>query len=284
MKNTGNSKQTAVIYTRVSTESQKDEGFSLNDQEAKLKTYCIKHNIEILEHYQDDHSAKTFNRPAFQRFMEDVRMGKIKPSLFLCVRIDRFSRNMMAGFEMIKELKSKKIEVRFLENNYELDSPESLIPYVLNMLLPQVENERRGLNTKTGMRQAVREGRWVWKAPLGYKNNRLTKLIEIDPATAPLIVEGFKMVEKGVYSADEVRMSLNAKGLKCSKQNFLNILRNVLYKGKLKIEAWKEEPEVIVNGVHKPLISEETFNNVQDVLNGKKKDGQPKRREMKTCP
>jgi predicted site-specific integrase-resolvase len=58
-------KSKAIIYTRVSTDDQKENGFSLQDQEARLRKYCQQNDIEILDHYQDDHSAKNFNRPAF---------------------------------------------------------------------------------------------------------------------------------------------------------------------------------------------------------------------------
>jgi len=60
--------QTAVIYTRVSTDDQRDNGFSLQDQEKRLKDYCKQKNYQIVGHYQEDYSAKTFKRPAFNKF------------------------------------------------------------------------------------------------------------------------------------------------------------------------------------------------------------------------
>ena len=251
---------------------QKDEGFSLADQEHKLRSYCDKHGIEVLIHYQDDHSAKNFDRPEFQKFLLDLKEKRTKPTLFLCVRIDRFSRNMMAGIEMINYLKQRNVEVRFVENNYELDSPESLIPFVLNMLLPQVENERRGLNTKAGMRQGLKEGRWLWKAPIGYLNHKETKTIIIDPIKAPLIKEAFTLISKGIYSVDEVRKMLRPKGITCCKQNFLNTVRNPFYVGKLTVPKSKDEPEVVIKALHEPLITEELFNEVQNVINGRRKN------------
>jgi DNA invertase Pin-like site-specific DNA recombinase len=50
-----------VIYTRVSTEDQKENGFSLQDQERRLIKYCSENNFEVIAHYQDDYSAKNFN-------------------------------------------------------------------------------------------------------------------------------------------------------------------------------------------------------------------------------
>lgn len=165
-------KRKAVIYTRVSTDEQKENGFSLPDQKNRLLKYAHRENIEAIEHYQDDHSAKNFKRPAFTRFLQDLKEKSIKPDLFLCVRMDRFSRNLEESLPMLKTFKNKGIEFRTLENNVSLDTPESLIPFILNMVLPQVDNERRGLNTKVEMRQARREGRWTGAPLKGYTFQR----------------------------------------------------------------------------------------------------------------
>ena len=59
------------------------------------------------------------------------------------------------------------------------------------------------------------------------------------------------------------------------ESTFLDILRNIFYKGKIRVPATKTEPEVIVDGLHTPLVTEELFNTVQDIMDGKRKK-QPK--------
>ena len=95
----------AIIYTRVSTDDQKDYGFSLQDQERSLKAYCRRENIDIVAHYQEDHSAKDFNRPEFQKMLSDVQKKRVIADLFLCVRNDRFSRNAFETLKMLQEFK-----------------------------------------------------------------------------------------------------------------------------------------------------------------------------------
>jgi site-specific DNA recombinase len=262
-----------IIYTRVSTDDQKEFGFSLQDQEARLRKYCDHQGYEIVEHFQDDHSAKDFNRPAFQKMLTALTSKKLKADLFLCVRTDRFTRNMIEGFKMIQELKRLGIDFRVLEGDVKLDQPESLLPFALNMLLPQIENERRGLNTKRGMRQAMKEGRWVNSPPKGYsmiKQNGISQLVRNDEAV--FIIDAFNEVAKGVSSVEEIRKNLFKIGLKCSKAQFYNILKNLTYTGQIKIAAWRDEPEQIVEGIHEALINRELFENVQDVLFGRKKN------------
>ena len=63
-----NEKKIAGIYIRVSTEDQAREGFSLGEQEEKLKTLCKYKEFEVYKVYKDAGiSAKDMkNRPAFQ--------------------------------------------------------------------------------------------------------------------------------------------------------------------------------------------------------------------------
>ena len=69
----------AGIYIRVSTEDQAREGFSLGEQEEKLKQYCKYKEFEIFKIYKDAGiSAKDMeNRPAFKEMLEDMKSGKI---------------------------------------------------------------------------------------------------------------------------------------------------------------------------------------------------------------
>ena len=95
-----------IIYTRVSTEDQKENGFSLQDQERRIKKYCDEQDYDIIAHYQDDSSAKDFNRPQFQKMLTDLREKRIKPSQLICLRMDRFSRSLegtQVSFKVIQE-------------------------------------------------------------------------------------------------------------------------------------------------------------------------------------
>ena len=263
----------AVIYTRVSTDEQKENGFSLQDQEARLRRYCQREDIEVVAHYQDDHSAKNFKRPAFQEMLTNLKENRVSANLFLCIRMDRFSRNLQESLKMIQVLTKLGLEFKVVEGgNFDLETPENLIPFILNMLLPQVENERRGLNTKRGMRQAQREGRWTGTAPNGYKWYRENdKSLLIPNEKAKLVGLAFEEFAKGIYTLEEIRRKLVKKGLKCSRSQFSRLIRNPVYIGKIKIERWKDEPEEIVNGLHEPLIKEELFYEVQNILEGRAK-------------
>ena len=97
-------KKTAVIYTRVSTDAQAEKGYSLRDQEDKLRKYCEHSNITILEHFQEDHSAKDFNRPEWKLLIDYLRKNKNDIDYFMFAKWDRFSRNMEASSKLMLSL------------------------------------------------------------------------------------------------------------------------------------------------------------------------------------
>ena len=109
-----------IIYTRVSTEDQKENGFSLQDQERRLRAYCEREEKTIIAHYQDNYSGKNFNRPQFQMMLTAIKNKNLNASQFFCVRMDRFSRDVSHTLDMIQTLKTLKVDVRFLENDYDL--------------------------------------------------------------------------------------------------------------------------------------------------------------------
>ena len=71
-------KKVAGIYIRVSTEDQAREGFSLPEQEKRLKAMCEYKNYEVYKVYKDAGiSAKIGNkRPAFEELKEDIKNKK----------------------------------------------------------------------------------------------------------------------------------------------------------------------------------------------------------------
>ena len=262
----------ALLYIRVSTDEQAEKGYSLHAQQATLEKYCKNNNIEIAGIYQDDYSAwKGFDRPGYIQMHKFIAANKKTVDHLFVTQWSRFSREMSSSLNEIKKLNALGIEPNAIEQWVDFSIPESQYMLAMYLVAPQVENDRLSIRTKVGMRQAVKEGRWLWKAPQGYKNNKLVKLVEIDIETVSLIKWCFEEYAKGIYSAEEVRAKAIAKGLNLTKQGFLNMLSNPFYIGKIPLSSYKDEPAQLVKGVHEAIISEEIFLIVQQVLKGKRK-------------
>ena len=261
-----------VIYKRVSTDEQAEHGFSLDAQEEKVVKYCKSYGINVLKVFSEDFSAwKGFDRPAYIELKKFLKANKGKVDGVLFTQWSRFSRDITESYNEIKRLKDLGVEPNAIEQWINFSIPENQYLLAIYLAAPQVENDRLSDRTRVGMNQALKQGRWLWKAPYGYSNNKITKLIEVDEDSAALVREAFDIMEKGLLTAEEVRRQLQQKGMPLSKQSFLDMLQKKIYIGKIIIPAFKDEPEMIVNGLHKPIIDLETFEKVQFIMNGKKK-------------
>ena len=91
---TSEEKRIAGIYIRVSTEDQAREGFSLGEQEEKLRELCKYKDYDIFKVYKDAGiSAKDMqHRPAFQQMLEDMKAGKI--NYIVAYKLDRVTRSI----------------------------------------------------------------------------------------------------------------------------------------------------------------------------------------------
>jgi len=268
-------RKTAYIYIRVSTDEQAQTGYSLRFQEQALKDYCERNDIKIDATITEDYSAKSFNRPEWNKLVNCIKKKVVNCDLLLFTKWDRFSRNTSSAYEMISFLKKKNITPQAVEQPLDLSIPENKILLAIYLATPEVENERRGLNTKVGIRQAKKEGRFTGFAPAGYinKTTECGKRYIAISEQAIFVKWAFKEISKGISSIEEVRKKVEKQGLKCSKNNFYRLLRNPVYYGKIIIPAYGNEDKHLITGQHKPIISESLFFKVQDVINERKLSG-----------
>lgn len=264
----------ADLYVRVSTDEQAARGYSQRDQEERLRRYCDMHHIAVRKVIYDDYSAKTFDRPGWSGLLEGYNRDKYNPDFVLFTKWDRFSRNTGDAYQMISTLRRRAVEPQAIEQPLDLSIPENKLMLAFYLASPEVENDRRALNTFMGMRKAKKEGRWMGCPPVGYINRTSEtgkKHIVIDPGRGELMKWAFHEIASGFLAADQVRKLLVIQGLKCSGSTFYNAIRNPVYCGRIYIPAYMDEEAYYVKGQHQPLISEELFDQVQDILNGYKR-------------
>lgn len=262
-----------ILYIRVSTDEQADKGFSLRDQEEKLLSYCSNNNFNVLSIYREDHSAKTFNRPEFKKLMSNVRTNRKIVDQVLFTKWGRFSRNTTESYNRIDEFINLGITINAIEQPLDLSIPEQWLMLAVYLSMPDVENQRRSLNVKAGIRRAFKEGRYVVSPPKGYSMGRdnNNKPILVPNEDAKFIKEGFEILSTGLHTQKAVLNRLKEKGFKTSKSAFARIIRNPIYHGDIFLSAYKDEPEQIIKGIHQPLISKDLFDKVQQYIDGGKK-------------
>ncbi len=265
----------ADLYIRVSTDEQADKGYSQRDQDDRLRKYCDANQIKVRKIIYEDHSAKTFNRPQWNNLLLDLKKQRGQVNFILFLKWDRFSRNAGDAYQMISTLRKLGVEPQAIEQPLDLAIPENKLMLAFYLAAPEVENDRRALNVTYGMKKARKEGRWMGKAPLGYAN-KITedgkKYIAPKEPGASILKWAFQTIANGQYQVEQIYKEVNKKGFKVCKSGFWNILRNPVYCGKILTCGWKELHKTYVPGQHEPIISEALFNDVQDFLDGKKKN------------
>ena len=256
----------AILYRRVSTTDQKVFGNSLNAQQSSLKDFCNKNSINIIKEFQEDYSAKNFNRPEWKKLNLFAKKNKNNIDYMLVVDWDRFSRNAYEALGVINDFKKLDIEVNCIEKWINYNDPTQKIMQLMYLGMPEVDNKVRSQKVQMGMRQGLKEGRWNVKQPIGFipgKDELGKPLMQLDPLKAPLIKDLFELFSTGLYSQNELRLMSKFKPLNLSKSNLSRVLKNPLYYGKIKIPQYNEEPEQLINGLHKPIIDINIFQKVQ---------------------
>jgi len=160
----------ADLYIRVSTDEQADKGYSQRNQEEFLRKYCDINKISIRKVILEDHSAKTFNRSEWKKYLLELRKHKCQADFVLFLKWDRFSRNAGDAYQMINTLRKLGVEPQAIEQPLDLAVPENKMILAFYLAAPEVENDRRALNVIHGMRRARKEGRYMGLAPVGYVN------------------------------------------------------------------------------------------------------------------
>jgi site-specific DNA recombinase len=258
--------KTAAIMSRVSSDEQA-KGFSLDVQSESLVKYCDKNEIQISYTIKEDHSAKTFDRPEFKKFLKFAQLNKGKINYLLVTSWDRFSRNLREALDVINKLSKLGIEVMAIEQPLDMRIPENKLLLAMYLSMPEIDNDRRSIKIKGGIRGAWKAGRWPHRAPFGYKNSR-------DEQNKPLLKPNedaqhvkfiFQELSNG-RSQVEIMEKLKKKGISMAKSTLSDLFSNPVYIGKIKIPALLDEPAYLVNGIHESIIQPELFYKVQDIV------------------
>ncbi len=270
-KNNQLEEKRAVIYCRVSTKEQVDEGNSLVTQERICRDYAEKNEYKVSHVFiEKGESAKTADRPELKKLLKFCTSKKGIVNAVISYKVDRISRNI-ADYSVIRgTLKRYGVEIRSVTEYFE-DTPAGRFMENIIANVGQFDNDVRAERCAGGMRDAAIEGRYVWMAPIGYDNVKVNNKVTIAPnEKAPLILKAFELVATGIYSTNEVWDIISKGGLvtrndkPLARSNFYVLLRNPMYKGIIK-KFGKEYP-----GTFAPIVSAALFDTVQRILSGKK--------------
>ena len=254
--------KSAGIYIRVSTFDQAREGFSLREQEERLKEFCKFKRYNIYKVYQDAGiSAKNDKRPAYQEMIEDVKKGNI--NVIVALKLDRLTRSVYDIEKLMKFVNDYECDIDCMADESNTTTSNGRMVMRIMTSVSQNEIEKCSERTKFGMAGAIKNGHIPNRTGLGFK--RKNKKLVPDPLTKDIIVRIFDLYLEGkshqaianIYNKEKVLGKTNWYDSTVQK-----ILSNELYKGDY-VNGKRTKHPTYYENVIEPIVSKEKWESCQ---------------------
>ncbi|MEU4768133.1 recombinase family protein [Actinosynnema sp. NPDC023794] len=272
----------AVIYLRVSTKRQakkgyNPDGYSIPAQEMDCRAKAGELKVNVVAVFVDKgESARTTDRPEFLKMMEFIK--ERRPRYLIVHKLDRWARDRVDDVLMHLQVKASGAQLVSVKENID-ESPQGELLHGILASLNAFYSANLSQEVLKGMQQKVMEGGTPTRAPIGYFNGeerlpdgRVIRTVLPDPERFDLIALAFELYETGNYSLHTLVDALTVRGLRTrpyvrnplgnvvSTTQMSRILHNAYYMGDV---SWHG---LVYPGRHKPLVSRERFDRVQEVL------------------
>ena len=316
--NAGAFRDQYIIYTRKSTDDTDNQKNSIKYQRDENQRFALRSNLPVAaltlegfctagvvsEHHsgfkedptlifgKDNTVQYRVERPKFHRLVHWLGSGYFKGAIFLCW--DRASRNK-ADDTILRKLMKGGSDIRFAFAQYDKTSSGELHMDIDGMFSEHYSRVTREKVTLV-MREKLRQGVWVYKAPVGYLNTGTSERKPFDPERAPILRQIFeKMANEDVSLAalarwansigfcmppmrrrrtlaeflsedgDEARLSIAPVSRPLTANGVHQLLTNRFYTGRILTEGkW------ISSSSHEALVSDELFERVQRKLRSRR--------------
>jgi site-specific DNA recombinase len=275
----------AVIYLRVSSSGQvktdyDPEGISIPAQRVKCQRKAEQLGLTIVDEYIEPGRTATdmSKRVAFQRMLTRVRNLR-DVDYIIVYKLSRMARNRLDDAIVMADLRKRGVTLVSATESID-DSPVGQLMHGILATFNEYQSRESGADIAYKMGQKAKNGGTIGRARLGYLNvidrfdGREIRTIALDPERAPLVKLAFELYAAGDYTLDELSDELYDRGLRTrptgrhpAKQVSINklsqMLRDRYYLGYV---TYKGEE---IQGRHEPLIDDDLFDCVQDILDSR---------------
>jgi len=189
----------AAGYVRVSTEEQREEGYSLAAQRRQVKAFCDAKRWELAKVYADEGlSAKdTQNRPALQALLADAKAHGFD-AVVIC-KLDRLSRNTRQLLALVEDHFTGN-GVRLVSIGEGIDPTTATGEFTLTVLAGLAQTERKQISerTKAGMGEARKQGRHIGRVGYGFRMGESGELVKV-PEEQVALAQARRLVKRLGY-------------------------------------------------------------------------------------
>ncbi len=257
-----------ALYCRVSTDEQAHEGFSLESQLDRLRSFCNAREWNVSAEYVDGgFSGRNIRRPEYKKMLDEIENW----DAIVVIKMDRIHRNRLNFIQMMNDLQNQNRQ--FISMTESLDTSTAMGRFVMGIIqdIAQLESEQIGERVFAGQLQKAKKkdsGFMGHRVPFGYRWDAENKFFIEVPKEIEVIKRIFQMYIDG-FSMRQISKRLKAenkeKGCPIQQKKFGDTsiryyLHNCFYAG---VERWCH---YFKKSDIKPIISVEMFNLVQRKL------------------
>lgn len=242
-----------ALYIRVSTDSQFEEGYSVDAQKEKLEQYCKLKDIEKYDFYIDGGwSGSNIDRPEMKRMMNEIIEKKIES--VIVYKLDRLSRSQKDTVFLLEDVFiPNNCNFISLNENFDTTTPYGKAMIGILSVFAQLERENIRERTRMGMYERVKSGLWMGggRIPFGYDYDP-SKDILVPNEHAEEVKQIFELYTQG-YSSYELSKMFPV----CNDSHINKILTRETYRGKINFRG------EIFDSQHEAIISDELWDKAQ---------------------
>lgn len=253
------------LYVRVSTENQL-ENYSIEEQIERLKAYCHAKGWSIHKIYTDGgYSGGNLNRPALQQMLKDVEQRKVK--MVVVYKLDRLSRSQKDTLTLIEDkFLANGVDFVSMMENFDTSTPFGRAMIGILSVFAQLEKDQITERFTMGRIGRCKAGYYHGgsTAPTGY--DYIDGKLIVNPLKAKQVQEVYQLFLEGQSINAIQRHMHDTYGGWNSHRLITNVLRNSTYIGKVKFKGQTYD------GVHQPIISNELFEQVENILNSSERE------------
>ncbi|OGW78834.1 MAG: hypothetical protein A3I73_00845 [Omnitrophica bacterium RIFCSPLOWO2_02_FULL_45_16] len=267
-----------ALYSRCSTDMQRDKGFSVPRQKKWLEDEAKHRKFSNIRHYPDDgYSAKDYNRPSFKRLLSDIENDAI--DVVMVYKGDRIARNTVGFLEFVDLCNKHTIEIISLSEKFDTTTPTGRLTLTILASLAEWEREQTADRVSDAMWAKAEKGDFCGgQPPYGYDIK--DKCLIINPTESAIIKLIYDSFEDDPFFRGVTR-KLNALGYRTKRgttfaqSTVKRLLTNVVYIGKQSYgkraggsKTIRKDASVF-QARHEAIITEEQFNRVRYLIKNK---------------
>lgn len=265
------------LYLRVSTQEQAKEGYSIGEQEARLKDYSKAMRWDIYKIYIDPgFSGADTNRPALQNLISDVEEGKIDK--VVVYKLDRLSRSQLDTLYLIEKVfLANNCDFVSMTENFDTSTPFGRAMIGILAVFAQLEREKIHERMLMGKEARAKEGKWGGGSsePIGYDYDVATGELIVNEYEKMQVLEAIDLFLGGMPLRTLSTLFTNkgytyrgrsGKRAEWEPKRFKYVFRSKLYLGYISYGGdWHK-------GTHEPIIDEATHEKLVALLDKRKEE------------